>query len=34
MNLEQIQEALQSEKLTGWLFYNFRKSNHIASKIL
>src|SRR6516164_9492836 len=34
MNLEQIQEALQSERLDGWLFYDFRKSNPIAYQIL
>src|SRR5438046_5333741 len=34
MNLEQIQETLQSEGLDGWLFYDFRKSNPIAYQIL
>ena len=34
MNLEQIQEALRSEDLDGWLFYDFRKSNPIAYQIL
>jgi Xaa-Pro dipeptidase len=34
MNLEQIQEALRSERLDGWLFYDFRKSNPIAYQIL
>jgi len=34
MNLKQIQEALQSEGLDGWLFYDFRKSNPIAYQIL
>jgi Xaa-Pro dipeptidase len=34
MNLEQIQEALRSESLDGWLFYDFRKSNPIAYQIL
>jgi Xaa-Pro dipeptidase len=34
MNLEQIQEALRSEGLDGWLFYDFRKSNPIAYQIL
>lgn len=34
MNLKQIQEALQNEKLDGWLFYDFRKSNPIAYQIL
>lgn len=34
MNLEQIQQALQSESLDGWLFYDFRKSNPIAYQVL
>ena len=34
MNFKQIQEALQSERLDGWLFYDFRKSNPIAYQIL
>ena len=34
MKLEQIQEALRSEGLDGWLFYDFRKSNPIAYQIL
>src|SRR5215471_20957142 len=34
MNLKQIQEALQSEGLDGWLFYDFRKSNPIAYQVL
>ena len=34
INLEQIQKALQSERLDGWLFYDFRKSNPIAYQIL
>jgi Xaa-Pro aminopeptidase len=34
MNLEQIQEALRSEGLDGWLFFDFRKSNPIAYQIL
>src|SRR5216110_3327825 len=34
MDLERIQQALQAEKLDGWLFYDFRKSNPIAYQIL
>ncbi len=34
MKLEQIQEALRSEGLDGWLFYDFRKLNPIAYQIL
>src|SRR5438270_3279700 len=34
MNLEDIQQALQNEKLDGWLFYDFRKSNPIAYQVL
>src|SRR5438034_726236 len=34
MELEQIQQALATEKLDGWLFYDFRKSNPIAYNIL
>lgn len=34
MKLKQIQEALQSEGLDGWLFYDFRKSNPIAYQVL
>lgn len=34
MQLERIQEALQEEKLAGWLFYDFRKSNPIAYQVL
>ncbi len=34
MNLKLIQEALQHERLDGWLFYDFRKSNPIAYQIL
>jgi Xaa-Pro dipeptidase len=34
MNLEQIQQALRSEGLDGWLFYDFRKSNPIAYQVL
>ena len=34
MDLERIQQALQAEKLDGWLFYDFRKSNPIAYQVL
>ena len=34
MNLEHIQQALQTEQLDGWLFYDFRKTNPIAYQIL
>ena len=34
MDLEAIQQALQSEHLDGWLFYDFRKSNPIAYQVL
>src|SRR2546429_9011745 len=34
MELERIQQALQAEKLDGWLFYDFRKSNPIAYQVL
>ncbi len=34
MDLEQIQRALDSEGLDGWLFYDFRKSNPIAYQVL
>ncbi|HLX56478.1 MAG TPA: M24 family metallopeptidase [Ktedonobacteraceae bacterium] len=34
MNLEAIQQALLSDKLDGWLFYDFRKSNPIAYQAL
>jgi Xaa-Pro dipeptidase len=34
MDLEQVQQALRAEKLDGWLFYDFRKSNPIAYQIL
>jgi len=34
MNLELIQQALQSEGLDGWLFFDFRKSNPIAYQVL
>lgn len=34
MDLERVQHALQTEKLDGWLFYDFRKSNPIAYQVL
>ncbi|HKV00515.1 MAG TPA: M24 family metallopeptidase [Ktedonobacteraceae bacterium] len=34
MDLEQVQRALRSENLDGWLFYDFRKSNPIAYQVL
>ena len=34
MDLHAIQQALQSEHLDGWLFYDFRKSNPIAYQVL
>lgn len=34
MNLSEIQQALRSERLDGWLFYDFRKSNPIAFQVL
>ena len=34
MDLNAIQQALQSEQLDGWLFYDFRKSNPIAYQVL
>jgi Xaa-Pro dipeptidase len=34
MNLERIQQALRDERLDGWLFYDFRKSNPIAYQVL
>ncbi|WP_165423667.1 M24 family metallopeptidase [Ktedonosporobacter rubrisoli] len=34
MDLERIQQALRDAKLTGWLFYDFRKTNPIAYKIV
>src|SRR5258708_33755040 len=34
MGLEQVQRALRNENLDGWLFYDFRKSNPIASQVL
>jgi Xaa-Pro dipeptidase len=34
MELERIQRAVAAEKVDGWLFYDFRKSNPIAYKVL
>src|SRR5438874_3927660 len=34
MQLEHIQQALRDEKLDGWLFYDFRKSNPVAYQVL
>jgi Xaa-Pro dipeptidase len=34
MDLERVQQALVSEKLDGWLFYDFRKSNPVAYQVL
>src|SRR5215813_11178665 len=34
MELESIQQALHDERLDGWLFYDFRKSNPIAYQVL
>lgn len=34
MDLEHIQQALRDEKIDGWLFYDFRKSNPIAYRVL
>jgi Xaa-Pro dipeptidase len=34
MELERVQQALASEKIDGWLFYDFRKSNPIAYQVL
>src|SRR5579864_5821420 len=34
MNLDHIQQALQTEQLDGWLFYDFRKTNPIAYQVL
>lgn len=34
MHLEAMQQAIQREKLDGWLFYDFRKSNPIAYQAL
>jgi Xaa-Pro aminopeptidase len=32
--IEEIQSALQTEHIDGWLFYNFRESNMLATRIL
>ena len=32
--VQQIQEALQQEKIDGWLFFNFRGSNVFATRII
>ncbi len=34
MELDRIQQALRDERVDGWLFYDFRKSNPIAYQIL
>jgi Xaa-Pro dipeptidase len=34
MQLQQIQQAITTAKLDGWLFYDFRKSNPIAYNVL
>lgn len=34
MNLADIQQAIQQERLDGWLFYDFRKSNPVAYTVL
>ena len=34
LNLAKIQDALQRQKLDGWLFYDFRKSDEIAYRVL
>jgi len=34
MDLDAIQQALRSEQLDGWLFYDFRKSNPVAYQVL
>ena len=34
MELERIQQALSAEKVDGWFFYDFRKSNPIAYQVL
>lgn len=34
MDFERIQQALRDERLDGWLFYDFRKSNPIAYRVL
>ena len=34
MDIARIQQALTAERLDGWLFYDFRKSNPIAYQVL
>lgn len=34
MNVEDIQQALRTEGLHGWLFYDFRRSNPVAHQVL
>lgn len=34
MELERIQQALRDEGVDGWLFYDFRKSNPLAYRVL
>jgi Xaa-Pro dipeptidase len=34
MDLDRIQQALLTDQLAGWLFYDFRKSNPIAYQVL
>ncbi len=34
MNLEHLQQALRAEGLDGWLFYDFRRSNPVAHRVL
>lgn len=34
MDIERIQHALKEERLDGWLFYDFRKSNPLAYQVL
>ncbi|HEY4385855.1 MAG TPA: M24 family metallopeptidase [Ktedonobacteraceae bacterium] len=34
MDLVRIQQALREEQLSGWLFYDFRRSNPIAYQVL
>src|SRR5712692_10854817 len=34
MELDRIQQALYSEGIDSWLFYDFRKSNHVAYQVL
>jgi Xaa-Pro dipeptidase len=34
MDLERIQQALRTEGLDGWLFYDFRQSNLVAYQVL